>query len=217
MSQWKTSGELFRSFLGRSDEQLMWRVKTEGDHEAFAGLVARWEKPVLSLCARITGDATGAEDITQAAFARVFANRQRWECVGKFSTWLWRIAINLCHDEARKPWRRECSLDAMLEAGSPDDAGISDMAPAPDVQAEAAERGELVRMALAKLDPRYREVIVLKHYENLKFHEIAEVLDIPVGTAKSRMAEGLGRLNKILKGLDPRCKTTETQTNSPGQ
>jgi RNA polymerase sigma-70 factor, ECF subfamily len=207
MAQWdKAFGELLRSFLGRTDEQLMWRVKTENDHEAFACLVARWQRPLQALCTRMTGDAVAAEDLTQAAFTRVFSSRARWEAVGKFSTYIWRVAINLCHDEARRLGRRkEFSLDLLLENGDGEEAEFAHPAPGPDHQAESSERGELVREALLKLDPRFRDVIVLKHYQDLKFHEIARVLDIPEGTVKSRMAEGLARLNKLLKGLETSC------------
>lgn len=213
MAKWdKPISGLLRTLLGRTDEQLMWRVKTEGDQEAFAGLVARWQKPIHALCTRMTGDPTAAEDITQTAFTRVFSNRERWEATGKFSTYLWRVAINLCHDEARRPWRRgECSLDVLLDQEACEVASLPQSDPPPDAQAETRERGDMVRDALLKLDPRYREVIVLKHYEGLKFHEIAGVLGIPEGTVKSRMAEGLARLNKLLKGL----KTSCNQTSNP--
>lgn len=214
MARWEKPRDLIRSFFGRTDEQLMWRVKTKGDQEAFAGLVARWERPVLSLCTKMTGDTMAAEDITQTTFARVFANRERWECTGRFSTWLWRIAINLCHDEGRKPWRRnECSLEILMDDVPSLTPALPEKEPAPDAQAMAAEQGELIRSALDRLHPRYREVIVLKHYEGMKFQEIAGVLGIPVGTVKSRMAEGLDRLQKLLKGLDVSCNQRRRQVN----
>ena len=90
--------------------------------------------------------------------------------------------------------------------------------PGPDEQAETRERGELVRDALLKLAPHYREVVVLRHYERLKFHEIGRVLDIPEGTAKSRMAEALTQLNRILSHINDeklcKCKinTAELRT-----
>jgi len=213
MASWeKTAGDLLRNLLGRTDEQLMWRVKNADDEEAFAGLVARWSRPIHALCMRLTGDATLAEDLTQSAFARVFSSRERWQGDGKFSTYLWRVAINLCHDEARRPWRRR---EFPLEA-SDEDATVGelpDAAPTPDRQAETRERSEMVRTALRQLDPVYREVLVLRHYEGLKFHEIAEVLGIPEGTAKSRMAEGLTRLNKLLKRLEAPCNQINRTAN----
>jgi RNA polymerase sigma-70 factor (ECF subfamily) len=197
MNRWVTS------FFAASDEQTMWRVKMQDDPEAFARLVARWGGPIQRLCARMTGDLHRAEDLTQAAFARVFAARADWQPTGKFSTFLWRIALNLCHDELRKTRRRgECSLEALED----EDGGAADLfaadGPSPDAQADARERGELVRRALLKLPAHYRAVVALRHYEQLRFHEIAEVLGIPEGTAKSRMAEALTQLNRLLKHVN---------------
>lgn len=207
-------GRLLTSLFSTSDEQMMWRVKLQDDPQAFARLVARWEKPIQRLCARVTGDVHRAEDLTQTAFARVFARRADWEPAGRFSTFLWRVALNLCHDELRRTRRRgEFSLDALGEDGG---AGLESFAadePSPDAQAELQERGELVRRALLELSPHYREVVVLRHYEGLKFREIGDVLGIPEGTVKSRMAEALGQLQKLLKHVNEEesCKH-KTQT-----
>ena len=200
----------------RTDEQAMWRVKMDDDAEAFADLVARWEKPIQRLCARMLGDIHRGEDLTQEAFARVFARRKNYEPTGKFSTFLWRVALNLCYDELRKINRRgEFSLD---ESGAGDDSPALEIldpaAPAPDGQLAASERAETVRRALLELSEPYRVVVVLRHYEGLKFREISDVLDIPEGTVKSRMAEALSQLSDILnqtKEGDITCK----QNNQP--
>src|SRR6185503_17139373 len=95
-----------------TDEQAMWRVQMQDDHRAFAHLVERWEAPILRLCARMTGDLHRGEDLKQEAFARVFVRRKGYRPPAKFSTWLWRIALNLCYDELRKRERHgECPLD----------------------------------------------------------------------------------------------------------
>lgn len=195
--------QFLTSLFSTNDEQLMWRVKMSDDPQAFARLMARWEKPIQSLCARMTGDVHRAEDLTQTAFTRVFARRADWEPAGKFSTFLWRIALNLCHDEARRRERRgEFSLDALEDNESGGGMEFAAEEAAPDTHAESQERGELVRRALAELPEQYREVVVLRHYEGLKFREIGEVLSIPEGTVKSRMAEALGQLNRLLKHLN---------------
>jgi RNA polymerase sigma-70 factor (ECF subfamily) len=194
---------LFSALFSATDEQLMWRVKLQNDAEAFASLMTRWQKPIENLCIRMTGDLHRAEDLAQSAFAKIFARRADWEPTGKFSTFLWRVALNLCHDELRRTKRRgECSLDALDEEGDSQPDFIASEDPAPDEQADSRERAELVRNALLKLATHYREVVVLRHYEGLKFHEIGEVLAIPEGTAKSRMAEALTQLNRLLQHLD---------------
>jgi RNA polymerase sigma-70 factor (ECF subfamily) len=202
------------SLLPATDEQMMWRVKLQDDAQAFARLMARWEGPIQRLCARMTGDLHRAEDLTQTVFVRVFAGRGDWEPRARFSTFLWRIALNLCHDELRKTRRRgECSLEALVEAGAGDLDGLAGEEPPPDVQAETRERGELVRRALLKLAPHYRAVLALRHYERLKFQEIAAVLDIPEGTVKSRMAEALTQLGRLLRPLnDNESCNRKTQT-----
>src|SRR4051794_37794963 len=87
---------------GRSDEQAMRMVRDRADHAAFAQLVQRWEGPIRRLCVRMTGDTHHGEDLTQEAFALVFANRHQFAEGKKFSTWLWRIALNLCFEMGRR-------------------------------------------------------------------------------------------------------------------
>ena len=185
-----------------TDEQAMWRVQHADDHAAFASLVERWETPIQRLCARMTGDLHRAEDLTQEAFARVFAKRHAYEPSGKFSTWLWRIALNLCHDDIRRRQRRpEHSLEdhTGVDGETNHAAELVGETPSPAEAVAALEQAEIVRRTLLQLPEIYRTVIVLRHYEGLKFGEIAEVLGIPDGTVKSRMSEGLSRLAELLK------------------
>jgi RNA polymerase sigma-70 factor (ECF subfamily) len=183
-----------------TDEQAMWRVQTRDDPHAFARLVQRWQWPIRSLCARMTGDVHRGEDLAQETFARLFARRKDYQPTGKFSTYLWRIALNLCYDELRRVNRHGVtSLDA------DDGEAISALKefvagePGPDASLIERERADLVRQALLRLPETHRGVVALRHYEGLKFREIAEVLDIPEGTVKSRMAEGLSQLGRWLK------------------
>ena len=191
-----------RSLFVITDEQAMWRVQTQDDETAFAQLVRRWEGPIQRLCLRMTGDLHRGEDLAQEAFTRVFAKRKEYQPSGKFSTWLWRIALNLCYDELRRRQRREeTSLDGMCgEAMAALEAFVAPE-PAPDKSLVEQERSELVRKALMQLSETYRTVLVLRHYENLKFREIGDVLAVPEGTVKSRMAEALTQMNRILKPI----------------
>ena len=93
------------SLFGPSDEQAMWRVQTQDDHGAFATLVERWERRIRQLCSRMTGDAHRGEDLKQETFLRVFEKRKQYQPGARFSTWLWRIALNLCYDDLRRPYR----------------------------------------------------------------------------------------------------------------
>ena len=191
------------SLFSISDEQAIWRVQMQDDAEAFAMLVKRWEGPIQNLCTRMLGDAHRGEDLAQEAFARVFAKRKEYEARGKFSTFLWRIALNLCYDELRKRERRR---EIPLEFDGEESLHASDELP-PDVSLARAETAGRVRDALMKISETYRSVLILRHYEDLKFREIAEVLDIPEGTVKSRMAEGLTQLGQL---LEMETRTTNT-------
>lgn len=180
----------------------MWRLCQEDDHGAFAHLVGRWQTPVRRLCARMTGDVHRAEDLAQEAFVRVFSHRHTFQPGGRFSTWLWRIALNLCHDELRRRNRRPES--PWPTADGEDGSGVGGAEPASDQpspmeMAADLEEAEVVRRALGQLPDHYRSVVLLRHYEGLRFAEIAEVLGIPEGTVKSRMAEALGRLAVLLR------------------
>jgi RNA polymerase sigma-70 factor (ECF subfamily) len=189
-----------RQLFAISDEQAMWRVQTRDDEQAFALLVRRWEGPIQRLCVRMTGDSHRGEDIAQETFVRIFAKRADFRADGRFSTWLWRIALNFCYDELRR--RRRRGESSFAEAGGePEDeehGGVA-LEPAPDESLADRERGELVRGALMRLPEPYRTVLVLRHFENLKFREIADVLEVPEGTVKSRMAEALTQLSRLLK------------------
>src|SRR5256886_1743254 len=162
-----------RSLFAITDEQAMWRVQMQDDEAAFAQIVRRWEGPIQRLCVRMTGDAHRGEDLAQETFARVFARRKDYQPSGRFSSWLWRIALNLCYDELRRRQRREeTSLDGMCgEAMAALEAFVAPE-PTPDKSLVEQERSELVRKALMQLSETYRTVLVLRHYENLKFREI---------------------------------------------
>ncbi len=183
-----------------TDEQAMWRVQSEADSRAFGLLVHRWQARIRALCFRMTGDAFTADDLAQETFMRVYQRRASYRSGLRFSTWLWQIALNLCYDELRRVQRRqEESLDdeatpaeKLLELEALD-------APTPCARLQQAEEAGLVRAALMRMPEIYRTVLVLRHYENLKRREIAEVLEIPEGTVNSRMAEALTRLTCLLE------------------
>jgi RNA polymerase sigma-70 factor (ECF subfamily) len=157
----------------------------------------------------MTDDSHKAQDLAQEAFARIFVRRMEFEPDGKFSTFLWRVALNLCYDELRRRQRRaESSLDELVD----DDAiSLPVDEPSPSARLEERERGRTVRAALQRLPEHYRAVVVLRHYEDLKFREIAEVLGIPEGTVKSRMAEALDQLAVLLKEFTPSAPASGTQ------
>jgi len=190
------------SLFSATDEQLMWRVRSEDDQDAFSRLVSKWQPAIQRLCVRMVGDIHRGEDLAQEAFAKLYAKRLDYLPSARFSTYLWRIALNNCYDELRRLKRRpEMSLEAH-GGGDGESFSLLDghitVEATPETDLHLRERAEMVCAALQKLPDHVRTVVVLRHYENLKFREIAEVLEIPEGTAKSRMAEGLQQLSQIL-------------------
>lgn len=194
-----------KTWLSPADEDIMTRVQVSADPRAFALLVNRWEGPVKRLCARMTGNVHAAEDLAQEVFTKVFQYRLGYRRQARFSTYLWRVAINACLDERRRRTKAAIeSLDAIATREEPA-ALLEDERTSPHESAAAGEEARAVRSALMTLDEDHRAVVVLRHYEGLKFREIAAVLDIPEGTVKSRMAKALTRLAGVLKPLDQRA------------
>jgi RNA polymerase sigma-70 factor, ECF subfamily len=194
MSAISTLSRLFSN----TDEAAMCRVKEHDDHREFARLLKRWEEPIRRLCTRMTGDPDRGDDLKQDVFLRLFEKRKSYQPKSRFSTFLWRIALNRCYDELRQRRRRREFVEP-----DPETSGAQKMEPAaedagPDLQTASLEEGELVRQAVLELPDIYRAVVVLRHYEGMKLGRIAQVLEIPEGTVNSRMAEALGRLSRIL-------------------
>lgn len=195
--------------FSRTDEEAMWRVKTSDDHRAFAQLVERWEGPICRLCMRMTGDVHRGEDLKQETFSRLFAKRKDYQATGRFSTYLWRIALNLCYDELRRTERRKEVLPEADEDSQHNLDNVAADSPPPNSRVANLEECELVRQALMTLPEIYRSVLVLRHYEDMKLSKIAEVLEIPEGTVNSRMAVALARLSRI---LEPQLRTGDNDS-----
>lgn len=205
--------------LSISDEKAMIRVRDHDDHAAFALLVQRWEGPIRRLCVRMMTDEQRGEDLAQETFARLFQKRRSYKPQSKFSTYLWRVAMNRCYDELRKARRQRANDHVELVEGADGKQSLSAESDTPHQATAREEEAVLVREALAKLPDHYRSVLILRHYEGLKLREIAEVLEIPPGTVNSRMAEALTRLSRaLLPKLSPErhapCPTVSPRATS---
>ena len=182
-----------------SDETLMCQIRM-GELKAFDTLVKRWEKPLLNHCYRLVNDVALAEDLRQEVFLRVYQAAKTYQARAKFSTWFYRIATNLCLDTPGKQRRRkETPIIRDMDA-SPEDfeKAFVDPSQGPDEVAVRKEMESQVRLALGRLPEDQRVVVVMRHYDGLKFNEIADILSCPVSTVKSRMAAGMQRLSQML-------------------
>lgn len=173
-----------------------------GDPAAFDALVLRHQDRVYGVCLRLLRDADAARDAAQDAFVKAWRALPRFEGRAQFSTWLYRIATNVCLSAMRarkaRPEGRAVSLDA-----APDErAAVSEPAaatPAPGESLDGAEARAAVTAAIATLDEDFRVAVVFRDIEGLSYEQIAEILQIPVGTVRSRIHRGRDALRKALE------------------
>ena len=178
--------------MAKSDEALMLQLQT-GDLRSFDTLVKRWEKPLLNYCYRMVNDIALAEDLRQEVFLRIYRSAKKYRPTAQFSTWMYRIATNLCLDTLAKQQRRkETPIAAYLESESEGfDEKLVDPSDTPDAAVVKKETESRVRSALVRLPEDQRVVVIMRHYNGMKFREIAEILEYPISTVKSRMAAGM--------------------------
>lgn len=183
-----------------SDEDVMERCAL-GSEAAFRALVQRYRTRIMNLVCRFISDRDRAEEISQEVFLRVYRNRERYRKSGKFSTWIFTIAVNLTKNEIRSRVRHKgtYSLDAMEEDSGGQGLAFPDGRPLPDADLSAREIQERVAEALRKLPPRYREAVVLRDIEGMSYEEVGEILKIPGGTVRSRINRARLMLKERLK------------------
>jgi RNA polymerase sigma-70 factor (ECF subfamily) len=188
------------SFMELSDDQIIERTLA-GETDAFSLLVRRWERPIYGLSLRMLGRDEDARDVCQETFLAAFRNLRKFRGDAKFSSWLYRIALNACHSRLRKQGAVfEQSIDQEDEDGRRfelADAGAENLSE----RLQRDQRANMVRKALQTLPAEMRQVIIMKEYEELTFAEIAEVLQIPVSTVKSRVYTGLQQMRAKLEKM----------------
>lgn len=162
---------------GQDDEPLHIRAARDGVAESQEWLARRWTPPVYRFAWRMLRNEQDAHDAAQDTIVKVLRKLHLFEDGRNFGTWVMSIARNTCIDLYRK--RRRTAWE---EPGE-----IVDAAPSPLQEAARAERAEMLQQALDTVPPLYREVLVLYHFEHLKYAEIAEMLDIPMGTVMNRI------------------------------
>lgn len=172
----------------------------KGDQDAFADIVEIYSNSIYQLGYRMLGNRHEAEDIAQEAFIRAYVNIKSFNQDLKFSTWLFRIATNLCIDRIRKK-KPDYYLDAEVSGtdGLTMYSQLSSNTPLPETELESLELQESVQKEILKLPEKYRSVIVLKYIEELSLNEISEILDLPLGTVKTRIHRGREALRQQLR------------------
>jgi RNA polymerase sigma-70 factor (ECF subfamily) len=190
--------------LTHSDTSLIARCQ-QADIAAFNEIVARYKGKIYNYLYRMTGNAEDAEDLTQEVFVRMYTNIRSFRAESSLSTWLFRIAGNLCVDSFRRRKKERGlvhSLDAPI-AGGDDDSGatrdVPDWTHEPDSLLSQKELGAHIQGALAKLPPKLRSAVVLHDVEGMAYEEIAQLEQIPLGTVKSRIFNARVALRENLR------------------
>jgi RNA polymerase sigma-70 factor (ECF subfamily) len=184
---------------GRDDAALV-QAAQDGDQGAFGVLVARHASSVLSVTTRMLGPAD-AEDAAQDAFVAAFTALGSFKQESKFSTWLYRIAVNKCHDRLRARRAFDVSLDEEHDDGwePPDDE-------TPHWELEQSEMADAIERGIRELPPLYRESFVLRHVEGLDYDEMSAILDASRDTVKMRVYKARGLLCRALAHLSGACR-----------
>jgi RNA polymerase sigma-70 factor, ECF subfamily len=185
-----------------SDEIIVERALT-GDAEAFGEIVRRWERRIFALTYGMLGREEDARDATQETFLAAFRNLRGFRGEAKVSSWLHRIAVNQCISRQRRSKvRSEAALDDEEEKHARSFATSVSYSPAR--VAEGRQETLAVRRAINSLPVELRQVVVMKEFEELTFREIADALDLPLSTVKSRLYTALKQLQMRLQKFEDR-------------
>jgi RNA polymerase sigma-70 factor (ECF subfamily) len=181
--------------MQRTDEELV-VLSTAGDTDSFNQLVVRWERPIFALAYRVLGREEDARDVCQETFLRAFRALKGFKGQAKFSSWLYRIALNLCRDWIRRERRSAVvtSLDAETEPEP-----VSGPVETAEERTVRRDLGRVLTRAMTALSEEQRTTIVLKEYHGLTFQEISDLQGCPLSTVKTRLYQGLSVLRRQLQ------------------
>jgi RNA polymerase sigma-70 factor (ECF subfamily) len=181
--------------MGRSDEELVEACQA-GESSAFDLLVSRWEDKIRGAAYRLLGSEEEARDAAQEAFLKAYRALPGFKGEARFSSWLYQIVMNLCRDRLRRrKGRHLVSLEALEEVGPV----IASRDPAALDLVRQLDLRRAVQRAIGALPEEQREILILKEYQGLTFLEIAQALELPVSTVKTRLYRGLGQLRLRLE------------------
>ena len=188
-----------RSSSRKEDSELIYQALA-GDQESFRRLMDKYQPAIYHLISRMISNRIEVHDLTQETFVKAFASLRSFNHLYAFSTWLYKIASNTCIDHLRKKKLQTFSIHQTGDSEG-DDYGyeLPDTTFGADKEIITDQRSELVGKAIEALPDKYRDVIVLRHLEEKNYDEIAEILDLPLGTVKAHIFRGRELLYKYLR------------------
>jgi len=182
----------------RHDYSLVKRA-TAGDQRAYAELMGRYRDAIYYMLLKMVNNASDAEDLTVEAFGKAFKNITQYAPNYAFSTWLFKIATNNCIDFIRKKKANHVSLDQNNEEHERATKDIQAPIPDPEESLINDQKIKMMRSLVSKLKPRYRKLIELRYFSELSYEEIAEELELPIGTVKAQLFRARELLYNILR------------------
>lgn len=184
----------------RNEDTLLVKRALEGDQNAFVRLKEKYHEAIYNLIYRMIHEKDEVEDLTQEAFIKAFMSLSSFNDEYAFSTWLYKIATNNCIDYIRRKRLQTFSIDKPIESKDSDFAfELPDSTYEPDREMISRQRRKLLEEAINSLPPKYRQVIILRHQEEKEYQEIAELLNLPLGTVKAHIFRAREMLNKYLR------------------
>jgi RNA polymerase sigma-70 factor, ECF subfamily len=189
-----------QSGVSQEDARIL-RGLRAGIDDAYEELIDRFQQPVYNIVFRLLGNQSDAADVVQDVFLKVFRSVGSFREQSSLRTWIYRIAVNEAHNH-RRWFSRHCRREVSMEPDSEDRAQFLEYAPdpgrSPFEQALDSENRALIEQALEQINPAFRTVVVLRDIENLSYEEIAEILQLSLGTVKSRILRGREALRREL-------------------
>ncbi len=188
------------------DDKALVARALKGDESAFAELLERFRRPVFSLIYRMIGDREQAEDLAQEAFVKAFNNLDSYNPNYRFSSWLFKIANNHAIDHLRRARLPTVSIHGSPHAVNTEREEETRIVleahdESPEQEIMALELGSEIEQAIARLRPEYRTAVILRHVESRAYEEIAEIMDVPIGTVKTFLHRARAELRTALGHL----------------
>ena len=181
-------------------DELLIRRAQRGDADAFEQLLLEHQKNVYNVCYRMAGNPDDAMDLSQETFLRAWRCLDQYQFASAFSTWLYRLCSNICIDFLRRRRRQQTVPLTFEDAdGEEQTYAVPDAQPLPEEQVELKLTRETLAAAMAQLLPEHRAVLQLRVVNEMSYEQIADVLDIQIGTVKSRLSRARNQLKKILE------------------
>lgn len=188
---------------GRADFELLKRIVETGDQLAFAEVMKRHHNSLYFVVLKLVNHPEDAEDLTIEIFAKVYENIDKYNHQNAFSTWLYRMATNHSIDFLRKKKASTYSLDNQpsSEEGETYQIQIEDKSISIDQKMIINQKADMVKQAMARISPKYREILEHRYYDDLSYEEISERMELPIGTVKVHLNRAKSMLERILVTL----------------